>query len=308
MKLSAVTSLFKYYPLPEALRTIAEAGYNGVELWGGLPHAYTPDIMEDGVPSAQIVGAIRAMMREHGLTGVAFLPEQCFYPVNFLIDDAPPFDGERLRRRSVAYFRDAITVAGALELPKMLVTTPFWGWVRQGDRLVHSHANRALPQVIDTFGELARHAATQGVTLVLEPLTFLETTAVETLEDLLAVLDGVNSDHLVAMLDTGHINVTARALGKDPIEYFRAHVQALGARLQHLHIDDNLGDTDAHLNPGEGNFDFKSAYDILKSSGYDGYLSAELIMFGTNPVPDKPLDALRITREHIISTWGHDAA
>ncbi|MFQ3565859.1 MAG: TIM barrel protein [Aggregatilineales bacterium] len=303
MKLSAVTSLFKYYPLPEALRTIAEAGYDGVEIWGGLPHAYTPDIMENGVPSPTIVQSIRAMLAQYGLKGVAYLPEQCFYPVNYLINEAPPFNGEKLRRRSVAYFKDAITVAGALELPKMLVTTPFWGWQHEDGRFVHSHANRALPLVIDTLGELAEHAAVCSVTLVLEPLTFLETTAVETLEDLLAVLDGVNSDHLVAMLDTGHINVTATALNVDPIAYFKQHVDRLGDRLQHMHIDDNLGDTDAHLNPGEGNFDFKAAYDILKASGYDGYLSAELIMFGANPVPYRPLEVLKATRKHIIETW-----
>jgi protein FrlC len=304
MKLSAVTSLLKYYPLPEALRTIAEAGYDGVEIWGGLPHAYTPDIMENGTPSRGIVESIRKMLAEYGLAGVAFLPEQCFYPVNYLIDNAPPFDSNKLRHRSVAYFKDAITVAGALELPKMLVTTPFWGWQQENGRFVHSHANRALELVIDTLGELAAHAAMQGVTLVLEPLTFLETTAVETLEDLLAVLDGVNSDHLVAMLDTGHINVTAIALNKDPIAYFRQHVERLGGRLQHMHIDDNLGDTDAHLNPGEGNFDFKRAYAILKDSGYDGYLSAELIMFGPNPVPNRPFEALTATRKHTVEAWG----
>ncbi|XWX03333.1 sugar phosphate isomerase/epimerase [Aggregatilineales bacterium SYSU G02658] len=304
MKLCSVTSLFKYYPLPEALRTIAEAGYDGVEIWGGFPHAYTPDIIENGVPDPSITKSIRSMLTDYGLAGVAFLPEQCFYPVNFLINDAPPFDAGKLRQRSIAYFKDAITVTGALELPKMLVTTPFWGWQRENGHFVHSHTNRALPQVIEVFGELADHAAAQGVTLVLEPLTFLETTAVETLEDLLAVLDGVNSNHLVAMLDTGHINVTARALGKDPIAYFQEHVDQLGGRLQHMHIDDNMGDADSHLNPGEGNFDFKSAYDILKASLYEGYLSAELIMFGPNPVPYRPLEVLKVTREHIIQNWG----
>ena len=304
MKLSSVTSLFKFYPLPAALRTIAEAGYDGVELWGGMPHAYTPDIMEGNVPSPSITKSIRRMLADYGLNGVAFLPEQCFYPVNLLIDDAPPFDAAKLRQRSMAYFKDAITVASALELPKMLVTTPFWGWKQENGQFVHSHANRALPQVIEIFGELAAHARAQGVTLVLEPLTFLETTAVETLEDLLTVLDGVNSENLVAMLDTGHINVTALALGKDPIAYFKEHVDRLGPRLQHMHIDDNMGDSDSHLNPGEGNFDFRSAYEILKSSGYDAYLSAELIMFGPNPVPDKPLEVLQITRDHILRTWG----
>ena len=118
---------------------------------------------------------------------------------------------------------------------------------------------------------------------MLEPLTFLETTAVETLDDLAAVLDGVGSNALVAMLDTGHINVTARSLGRDPIEYLQAHIDRLGPRLQHLHLDDNHGDLDAHLLPGEGNFDFAAAYAALQRAGYAGWLSAELMMFGANP-------------------------
>ena len=47
-ELCSVTSLMKFYPLPEALAVIAEAGYQGVELWGGLPHAYTDDFYLDG--------------------------------------------------------------------------------------------------------------------------------------------------------------------------------------------------------------------------------------------------------------------
>ena len=59
------------------------------------------------------------------------------------------------------------------------------------------------------------------------------------------------------MLDTGHVNVTARALGLDPKAYWTEHVEKLGPRLQHLHLDDNLGDLNSHLVPGDGNFDFK---------------------------------------------------
>jgi protein FrlC len=303
MKLCSVTSLLKFYPLPEALAVIAEAGYEGVELWGGLPHAYTDDFHLDGRLDEPTVGRCRRLLADSGLEAVSFLPEQCFYPVNFLIEEAPPFDGAKLRERSLAYFERAIELTAALRISRMLVTTPFWGWQRTGERFVHT-AGKALPRVTEVFGRLTRRAEQAGVTLVLEPLTFLETTAVETLDDLAAVLDGVGSPALVAMLDTGHINVTARALGLDPIAYLQAHIDRLGPRLQHFHIDDNLGDSDTHLLPGEGNFDFAAAYAALRRVGYGGWLSAELMMFGPNPVPPKPLELLRRTREHTLRTWG----
>lgn len=302
MKLSAVTSLFKYYPLPEALRVIAAAGYQGVELWGGFPHGFVDDFFDGQVLDRKVVAACRDLLSTSCLEPVAFLPEQCFYPVNLLIDDAPPFDAERLRARSYAYFERAIAVTAALEIPKMLVTTPFWGWYRQPDGWYHRH-DKPLDRVIETFAGLARTAERNGVTLVLEPLTHLETTAVETLDDLLAVLDGVASPALAAMVDTGHVHVTAHRLGLDSDAYFREHVERLGARLQHVHVDDNRGDVDAHLVPGEGTFDFQRGYGALREHGYDGYLSAELMMFGANPVPPEPASLLHRTRAHASALW-----
>ena len=302
LKTAAVTSLLKYYPLPEALAVIAEAGYDGVELWGGLPHGYVDDFYGDGYLDEGVVAACRRLIENSGLTPVAFLPEQCFYPVNYLIDTAPPFDGEWLRARSIAYFERGIEVAAALEFPLMVLTTPFWGWRPAGDRLVFG-ADKVLDRVIDTVGRLTRCAERHGLVLVLEPLTDLETTSVETLDDLVAVLDGVGSPALAAMLDVGHVNVTARRLGIDAAGYFLDHVEKLGDRLRHVHVNDNAGDSDAHLLPGEGTFDFATACRALKAAGYSGYLSAEIMMFGPNPVPPNPAGVLARTLEHVRRTW-----
>jgi protein FrlC len=284
-RFACVTSLFKYYPLPEALREIAEAGCTGLELWGGMPHAYTEDFYLDGHLDERAVAAGRRLIEESGLSPVQFLPEQCFYPVNFLIDEAPPFDAVRLRARSVAYFERALYVAAGLGFPRMAVTTPFWGWSRNADGTWTHRAKQDLQPVIDTFGHLAERAEKLGLELALEPLAHLETTGVETLDELTAVLDGVGAPNLKVMLDTGHVHVTASSLGRDSTKYWREHVDALGKRLVHVHLSDNEGDLDAHLLPGEGSFDFASAFRALETGGYSGWLSAELLMFGANPVP-----------------------
>lgn len=286
MKLASVTSLFKYYPLPEALRAIAASGCTGVELWGGFPHAFTDDFHEGGAIARGTIDAARRLIADSGLTPVQFLPEQCFYPVNYLVGDAPPFDGAVLRKRSIAYFERAITVSAALGFPQMCVTTPFWGWSQSAEGWRHV-GKQDLSPVIDVLGHLTRVAAREGIDIVIEPLTYLETTGVETLDELRTVLDGVAAANLKVMLDTGHVHVTAHALGRDSAAYFAEHVAALGDRLVHLHISDNHGDLDAHLNPGQGSFDFGAAAAALKASGYTGWLSAELIMFGSNPVPPR---------------------
>ena len=43
---------------------------------------------------------------------------------------------------------------------------------------------------------------------------------------------------------------------------------------------------------------------MLKRAGYAGWISAELMMFGANPVPPTPLELLRRTREHTRWAWG----
>ncbi|HEY5204230.1 MAG TPA: sugar phosphate isomerase/epimerase [Roseiarcus sp.] len=108
---------------------------------------------------------------------------------------------------------------------------------------------------------------------------------------------------LCVMLDTGHVNVTARAIGLDPTAYWAEHIEKLGARLQHLHLDGNLGDLDSHVAPGDGNFDFKSAFASLKRSGYAGWLSAEIGIFGANPIPPAPKDILRRTHDTVSRLW-----
>ena len=99
----------------------------------------TPTISTKAASSTSpTVDRCRKLLDASGLEVVSFLPEQCFYPVNFLIDEAPPFDGAKLRERSLAYFERAIDLTAALGIARMLVTSPFWGWARHGERFRHT--------------------------------------------------------------------------------------------------------------------------------------------------------------------------
>lgn len=53
-------------------------------------------------------------------------------------------------------------------------------------------------------------------------------------------------------------------------------LRAAKDRLFHIHVDDNYGQRDQHLIPGEGNFDYKEFGTALEDAGYDGFLGAEL--------------------------------
>jgi len=74
------------------------------------------------------------------------------------------------------------------------------------------------------------------------------------------VLDGVNSENFKALLDTGHTNI----FSKVPIKQW---VEALADHLSYIHLNDNNGDFDSNLAPGEGNIKWDRFFDALKSYG-----------------------------------------
>jgi sugar phosphate isomerase/epimerase len=75
-----------------------------------------------------------------------------------------------------------------------------------------------------------------------------------------SVLEGVNSENFKANLDTGHVNI----FSKVPIERW---VEVLGDHLSYVHLNDNCGDSDSNLVPGEGNIRWDRFFDALKQYG-----------------------------------------
>lgn len=64
------------------------------------------------------------------------------------------------------------------------------------------------------------------------------------------LLDKVNSDNLKICFDTGHANI----FSKVPMEKWFSE---LGCNIPYMHINDNMGDSDNELIPGEGNIKWK---------------------------------------------------
>jgi sugar phosphate isomerase/epimerase len=74
------------------------------------------------------------------------------------------------------------------------------------------------------------------------------------------VLDGVNSENFKALLDTGHANI----FSKVPIERW---IHVLAEHLSYIHLNDNYGDFDSNLAPGEGNIRWDTFFDTIKDYG-----------------------------------------
>ncbi len=88
-------------------------------------------------------------------------------------------------------------------------------------------------------------------------------------ESFLAHLNAVNSDYLVACLDLGHAEM--RGLGTSAVEM----INALGPKLQALHIHDVDKWHDSHQIPFSMNVDFDAIVRALKKNGYQGEFTLE---------------------------------
>jgi sugar phosphate isomerase/epimerase len=74
------------------------------------------------------------------------------------------------------------------------------------------------------------------------------------------VSDGVNLYNFKALLDTGHANI----FSKVPMEKW---VETLADHLTYIHLNDNHGDFDNNLVPGEGNIKWDKFFESLKCYG-----------------------------------------
>lgn len=89
-------------------------------------------------------------------------------------------------------------------------------------------------------------------------------------EDLVKLIDAFNDDHVVACLDIGHAEMNQ--LGTSAVDM----INALGPRLQALHIHDNDKWCDAHQIPYTQKINYSKVLDALKKNNYQGSITFEV--------------------------------
>jgi protein FrlC len=230
--------------------------------------------------------AIRDLCAQHGLELVCYTPEQLLYPSNYLAQDVPPFDGARLQQRSRRLVELCIDAAAALGCHRMVLVTMMWQWRHDATGYHRVTKSEIVDTAIEEIARFVRYAEERNVTILFEQLVDHDTNGIVTLEDAESLFARVDSPNLQLMLDTGHVHVTARRHGLDPVVYFREHLRRFAGRVTHIHVDDNTGEVDVHLAPGAGNIDLAGMVEVLRESGYQGWLSAELGILGEYALPE----------------------
>jgi len=230
----------------ERLRKAAELGYDGVELMVCAPCSL--DVKE-----------ISSQLSRFGLhvsaigSGAVAMVEKC----TLLSGDAETRRSAERRLHELIEFASQVG-AGCVTIGSFRGRA---AWVKGTD---------GSSQLVSILGRSAEKAVANGVLLALEPLNRYESDIINTAEEGLALIEQVGSSNIGIVLDTFHMNI------EEPTFTGSIKKVASTGRLFHMHIGDSN-----RLPPGQGHIDFIEIAETLRSSGYTGYLSAELL-----PLPD----------------------
>jgi sugar phosphate isomerase/epimerase len=144
----------------------------------------------------------------------------------------------------------------------------------------------AFRLALDSFARCAPMAAECGVRICVENVQLHPTEVITSFADHVRLVDALAHPSVVCALDTGHAFVSGG---------IRACIETFGPRLQHIHLHDNHGAKDEHLEVGQGNIPFGEFASFLKNFRH-------LISLETRS-PTDPAGAVLRSRAKIEALW-----
>ena len=169
-------------------------------------------------------------------------------------------DDQAVIESTQAYIRGATDMAAAVGARSL--AGPIYSPVGKTWPMNAQQRAAAIGRLVESLRPLADYAGERGVTLALEPLNRFETSFVNTAEQVMEVVDQVDSPALGVLLDTFHMNIEEH----DPA----AAIRICGRRVAHFHA---CGcDRGA---PGDDQIPWPKIATALHDAGYEGPIVIE---------------------------------
>jgi len=239
---SSFPTLLPTYTLDETIRSIAEAGYDAVEIGCCAPHAWPQHLAKDRRKE------IRAIADAEGLDISALLPA---IGGGFGCNPCSSLRAER--QATVSHYIDIIDLASDLGAGMVLY---IGGWRAQG----------MSPEIgwdysADCLRQIAIHAQDRGITIAIEPTTS-DTNLIDTPADARRMMEAVETSNVKLMFDTFHMDFEGGS--------FAAYVAEMGADLVNIHVADTQRKA-----IGEGTTDWLLCMEALVTANYTGHVTVE---------------------------------
>jgi sugar phosphate isomerase/epimerase len=211
----------------ETLRTYRESGIHGVELGS------TTEQLGDGLLDRLCAEGLEYVVHNY------FPPPAEAFVLNLASPD------EEIRRRSLRLVDEGLELAAALRSPLYsvhagFVTDPVGFDGRSFVFAGGGNADRAKERFAGALEAALARAGELGVELLVE-----NNVCTNELRGSVLLQTADEFDELPGfgiLLDTGHLNVSARTLGFDRLDF----VERLAPRIRAFHLHDNDGSADAH--------------------------------------------------------------
>ena len=249
LKVGMFTSGYQRNPLEHCFMDAKEYGYDYIELWGGRPHAYAPDLKEGDI------NEVRRLIEKYEMPVLGYTPEHNAYPYNYMIGS------EAQRRDAVDYLKLSLEMAKEMGAEFVLTSPANGGYLATYDQL--------WGRLEKNIQELGDYAAKLEIKLVVEALTPYESNFFTRANDLVELFRRVDNPYVVGMCDIVPPFVQHESI--------MAYFDKLGNKMDHMHIIDGENGSDTHMIPGEGNIPIKEMLYEMKRIGYDKTATLELV-------------------------------
>lgn len=262
MKIGLFTSGYQRNPLEHAFEDAKRFGYDYVELWGGRPHGFAPDL------KAGDLDVVKRLIQRYEMPVRGYTPEHNAYPYNFMLGS------ESMREDCVSYLKTCMDMGKALGAEFTMISPAHGGYYTTHEEM--------WGRLVRTVQELADYADHLQHTLIVEALTPFETNVIKSPQELSRLMKEVETPYLAAMCDV----VPPSVQGESIMPYF----SLLGEKMRHLHLVDARPGEDTHYVPGDGILPLKELLAEIKTTGYEGTATIELV---TNYIQEPRLHARR---------------
>lgn len=240
------TGCFYRHRIGEILAPVREAGFQQIEVCSFPPHLD----YHNGGDVRRTAGLLRELQIQ---------PTSFHAPFADRID-ITAFD-RRVREASVAELIIACEAAAGLGCLHVVLHP---GPERSGRPPEHEFL-RHMHYAAESLNRVAARCAELGIHLLLENM--LGHLMFGHVRDMMYLLGEIKTREVGACLDTGHAHL-AREMG--------VVIEKLSGHLKMVHINDNCGDWDAHLPPGDGSINWRRVLAELRHTGFGGVLVLEL--------------------------------
>lgn len=263
MKLAFSTNAFTRFPLDEAIRAIARAGFSGVEILADTPHAY-PDQIDDA-----LVNQVRRLLDETKLA-VSNVNANCSFGY---WSDAPPepyFEPSLISPNPAHRSDRQMLILKTLDFAAKIGARNIS--ITSGRCLGGMPPQRAAAQFAESIRPILDRAEHLGIDIGIEcePGLFIEWA-----EELNHWIDQLGSPRLGANLDIGHSVVMGESIEQA--------VTTLAGRIWNLHVEDLPGRKHYHTIPGDGTLDWPLLFRTLRQINYDRFATVELYTETADP-------------------------